>query len=236
MKKLIIQPTVARKLLSSAGVVFFGTASLLFFAELAGVVISQLFVSEQNQAAALLITITTALFFVLMILGGVLRATGFTWSAVGYTLPRRPWIKKWLFALVLYVLLSSALVAIATAVLPHFNANQAQDVGLSTNHSALLLVLGFVSLVIITPIFEETIFRGLLFRGLKRSIGFYPAAIIASLVFAVAHGQWNVAVDTFALGLFLAYLVEKTDSILPSVLLHAIKNSVAFMILFVLNR
>ena len=57
------------------------------------------------------------------------------------------------------------------------------------------------------------------------------AAVIVSGFFAFAHGQVNVGVDTFILSMVGCYLVIKTNSLLPAVLLHAAKNAIAFVLL-----
>ncbi len=134
----------------------------------------------------------------------------------------------------LYACVSIAITLAVSALFKSFDSDQTQDVGFSTSLSSLELIAAFFSLVIITPIFEEIIFRRLLFRGLrKRNWHFWPSAILVSALFAVAHGQWNVALDTFILSLTLCYLVERSGSILPSIFLHSLKNSLAFLIIFV---
>jgi len=59
------------------------------------------------------------------------------------------------------------------------------------------------------------------------------AALVTSLVFAAVHGQWNVAIDTFALSLVLCALREVTGTIWAGILLHMFKNAIAFYVLFI---
>jgi membrane protease YdiL (CAAX protease family) len=134
-----------------------------------------------------------------------------------------------------YLLVSIGLITIISKLISGFNSTQPQDIGLAKSLQGIDLVAAFVSLIIITPIFEETIFRGVLFRGLRRRLPFWISAALVSLLFAAAHAQWNVAIDTFVLSLALCFLVEKTDSIIPGIILHAIKNSLAFFFLFVIK-
>lgn len=61
------------------------------------------------------------------------------------------------------------------------------------------------------------------------------AAIFTSMLFALAHAQWNVAIDTFILSFALIWLLEKTGNIWASVALHALKNLIAFLAIFVFN-
>lgn len=111
---------------------------------------------------------------------------------------------------------------------------QQQNIGYS-NPNGFELTLTFIALVVLAPFVEETLFRGFLFKAFRRTFGFWTGAIAVSLLFAVAHGQANVGVDVFVLSMFLCYLREKTDSLWPSIALHALKNLVAFIFLFIIK-
>lgn len=111
---------------------------------------------------------------------------------------------------------------------------QQQDIGYS-NPNGYELTLTFIALVMLAPFVEETLFRGFLFKAFRRTFGFWLGAIVVSLLFAVAHGQANVGIDVFVLSMFLCYLREKTDSLWPSIALHALKNLVAFIFLFIMK-
>ncbi len=122
--------------------------------------------------------------------------------------------------------------ALAT-LLPWFDVNQAQDVGFKNLSTTFDLVLAFVALVVLPPIAEELLFRGYLFGRLRQENGFWFSAIITSLLFGLVHLQWNVGVDTFVLSIFLCILREKTGSIWTSMMLHGLKNGVAYFFLFI---
>lgn len=207
---------------------------LLFFgAQLIGGLLFlplQQFVSSQNIQIAIFSAINL---IVLVALLGFSKITSLK-EAFG----RRPTLKNMLMVLplfVAYLCFTVALALIVKQLFPSFDSNQAQDIGFAKNLSGIELLVAFVSLVIIVPVFEEIIFRGVLFRGLRKHIAFVPTMIVVSIVFAVAHLQWNLALDTFALSLALCWLLEKSNSLIPSITLHALKNSVAFLILFVVK-
>lgn len=130
-----------------------------------------------------------------------------------------------------YVIASVVVSTLVRQFVP-FDENQAQDVGF-TSPQGVELLLVFVALVILTPLAEEILFRGFLFRGFRRRLNFWPTAIIISILFALAHFQVNVGLDVFALSLVLCYLREKTDSLWPGIVLHSTKNLVAFLYLYV---
>ena len=82
-------------------------------------------------------------------------------------------------------------------------------------------------LVALSPaLCEEALFRGFILSGL-RSLGQWPAIVVSSLLFAVAHGSVYRMLPTLFLGLLLGYAVWKTGSLLAGVVIHAINNGIA---------
>ena len=61
----------------------------------------------------------------------------------------------------------------------------------------------------------------------------WGATLLVSVLFGVAHMQWNVGIDVFALSVVMCILRERTNSIWAGFLLHAAKNFVAFYVTFV---
>jgi ABC-2 type transport system permease protein len=78
--------------------------------------------------------------------------------------------------------------------------------------------------VIAAPIFEEFIFRGLIFGGLRRSFGAWPAALASAAVFAIMHPAISI-VPVFVMGVCTAWLYERTRSLLAPMLAHATYNA-----------
>jgi membrane protease YdiL (CAAX protease family) len=134
---------------------------------------------------------------------------------------------------VIYILGSGLAIYAATQWVPGFNAAQQQDTGFGTLVQQYELMLAFVTLVIIAPLAEETLFRGYLYGKLRKSVPLWVAMIVTSAVFGLLHGQWNVGIDVFMLSLVMCTLREITGSIWAGVLVHMIKNGVAFFILFI---
>lgn len=81
--------------------------------------------------------------------------------------------------------------------------------------------------VIVTPIGEETLFRGFLFRGWHRTPGDAWMAILATaLLFAVVHVQYDAYVmgQVFVSGLILGWFRWATGSTILAMLMHAMIN------------
>lgn len=134
-------------------------------------------------------------------------------------------------ALLAFVVISSLLSLAVDSLWPSFEAEQEQDIGLGSINGSWQYLATFVLLVVVAPISEELIFRGVLFAG-WRGKGFVPAALVSSVLFGLAHWQPNVALATAVLGWLLAYLYEKTGSLWAPIGLHAAKNALAFALVY----
>ena len=140
---------------------------------------------------------------------------------------------------VVYILTSGLLVLLTTYLLPGFDPVQAQEIGFEDLTHRYELILAFVTLVIAAPVAEEILFRGYLYGKLRRTTPIWLTGLVVSVLFAALHlpgtggPQWNVAIDVFVLSVFLCGLREVTGSIWAGILLHAIKNGLAFYILFI---
>jgi len=89
-------------------------------------------------------------------------------------------------------------------------------------------------LVVVAPIFEEFLVRGIIYDALE-PYGSGIAIIISSILFGLMHGNMNMLFYTTALGFALGYIRYATRSIFATTVLHAIINSVAAGMLFVLS-
>jgi len=143
---------------------------------------------------------------------------------------------------IVYLLIVAALTAIFN-FFPWFQANEVQEIGFSTYAIGLDRVIAFVTLVVIAPIAEEVIFRGWLYGKLREKISESISEVwstiisifLVSLLFGIMHGQWNVGVNVFALSIVLCGLREITGTIYAGILLHMLKNGLAFYLLFVMG-
>lgn len=135
--------------------------------------------------------------------------------------------------LIVYLIFSSLMILLATQVLPWFDVNQVQNTGFGQLNKSYEYILAFATLVVVVPIAEEILFRGYLYGKLKKFIPVWVAIIVTSLLFGVIHGAWNIIIDTFALSIMLCLLREITGNIWASILLHMVKNGIAFYILFI---
>lgn len=131
------------------------------------------------------------------------------------------------------LVLSSALVYLFTRIFPWFNATETQNIGYSDLYAVSDKILAFIIIAIVAPIAEEIIFRGFLYGRLRKRLNLPVSMLLVSLLFAILHGQWNVGVNVFVVSLVLCSFREITGTIYAGILVHILKNAIAFYLLFI---
>jgi membrane protease YdiL (CAAX protease family) len=89
--------------------------------------------------------------------------------------------------------------------------------------TALDLFTVAAAVVVIAPVAEELLFRGLLQGSLERRLGGWAGVVAAGLVFGLLHGRLRF-LPVSLLGILMGYMVMRTNSILSGVLAHSCNN------------
>jgi membrane protease YdiL (CAAX protease family) len=87
----------------------------------------------------------------------------------------------------------------------------------------------FLSAVVLAPVCEEVLFRGLLYPALKRKIGIGLSMILTAGLFALVHWHLQTFPPLFVLGLALAYVYERTGTLVAPIAFHAVFNGWTFL-------
>ena len=91
---------------------------------------------------------------------------------------------------------------------------------------------GIFRVVLLAPVVEELIFRGVIFSGFQRNYPAFWAIFFSALLFALFHlNPWQLG-PTFLLGLILGWVRLRTGSLLASILTHALHNGMIFLIVY----
>lgn len=85
-----------------------------------------------------------------------------------------------------------------------------------------------VTTVLLAPIFEELLCRGVVFSSLRSRYGVVVAWLVSSLFFGILHLQPAQAIPAFIIGLVFCFIYIMTDSLWSSMILHAANNLIAF--------
>jgi membrane protease YdiL (CAAX protease family) len=204
--------------------------AIAFIAQSRGQTIEE-FIGEDNIVLTFVLALSVAVISTLIV-RLYMKGTNF-WQRIGF---RKLSPSEWGLAFPGYLVyfFLAFLANISLALLFPEVADQEQDTGF-TNAAGIELWMAFVSLVILAPLYEELLFRGFVFRGLAKATSYWPAALASSALFGIAHAQLNLAIDTFLVGMVASWLVWKTNSLWPAILLHGIKNLIAYIFIFVVE-
>ncbi len=117
-----------------------------------------------------------------------------------------------------------------------FGGLLARGLGVTTSSTALPaggldLFIRYFSLCAVPAVLEEIYFRGAL-QGIMRPSGSSVAIFAPALLFALLHLDLAQSITALVCGIFLGWLVERSGSILPGMLLHFTNNTLAFISLY----
>ncbi len=87
-----------------------------------------------------------------------------------------------------------------------------------------------LSVTLSAPFFEEIFFRGFLYQALRRAMDARAAVVISAGLFASIHPWGFQAILVFPLGLLLAYLMERTGSVVPCIAVHFFVNGSSLLL------
>jgi membrane protease YdiL (CAAX protease family) len=162
---------------------------------------------------------------------GILRRR-IPWSAVGL----KPVSESWLLRSLLL-----GLVAIPTAGLIAAMVQMLLGQPLTNSQNEFLAPAGFswfglISMLLlgglVAPFAEELFFRGVIYTWLREHWGVIPSVVVSGLIFGLVHVEPSVAAAAFVLGILLAWVYERSNSLWSGVIIHAINNSVKIILLY----
>lgn len=217
-------PDLSSKLVAQAAGLIIGVTVVVF-----GSVIVLGFTApsvRQHIALALAIAIPAHAVLVLAAERWILRRHRVRWRGLGFTRPTRRLLHLlWQIPAALVALL---VVQGATFLLLGGTGSSGTDgagtLGALGPFSALLVFLGTA---VLTPLWEEIFFRGILFGAVRSRWGITWAVLISAVVFAAVHGVPTLLPYLVTLGLILGLLRAFHRTIWASLALHMTVNTIA---------
>jgi len=202
----------------------------LFVLFMVGIGLAPLLLPDQGWVMSAYILTYQPLQFIPILI--VLLLRGATWSDVGFrkATPNVLALGCGFLILSLGVNLVNNLVMLLLKV--EVQAQQFSGIMGALDQPAFLLVAG----ILFAPLFEEIIFRGFLFGGLRKRMGWVNAAVLSSAIFAAGHLSIAAFIPTFTLGFLFAYLYQRSNSIWPGIIMHTLVNSVGLCALYVVTQ
>ncbi len=142
---------------------------------------------------------------------------------LGLKVPSRGELMVGIAAIVAMIVVGNAL----SWLLGHFIVTPFQLDIYRTAEAAGWVPLLWLAVVVVTPIGEESLFRGFLFRGwLRAPRDVWPVIVLTAFLWAIVHVQydWFVIVQVFCFGVLLGWLRWATGSTILTMLLHGLIN------------
>lgn len=193
--------------------------------------------------------------FVIKQTGGMLLGAGFivfavlAWVVGNWKLPLSSFGLRWApFANLLPVVLIYVLFIIPLALLGWFWTQLLKGLGQLVDiqdpvkmfmdaierGNPLEISLLVFSAVILAPLWEELIFRGLLYGYLKSRMSVFAALLVSSLIFSAYHFNLNALMPLLIVGIATGYIYERTRSLYFAIFFHALFNALSMAVLFIL--
>jgi membrane protease YdiL (CAAX protease family) len=178
--------------------------------------------SGDGVAVSLVILVSTPVQLALLLL--MARQTGDSAAHyLGYVLPRRSDVIVAVIAVIAFIALGDA---ISFLIGQHIVTSFQRDIYRTAAAQGWLPMLWLV-VVVVTPVGEETLFRGFLFRGWHRSPrDAWAVIVVIALLFAAVHVQYDflVILQVFVFGLLLGFFRWASGSTILTMLMHAMVN------------
>lgn len=131
-----------------------------------------------------------------------------------------------------YLIISSVTVIGLEAVDTGIDFQAQQEIGFLEASTTLEVLLAFIALVVLAPFAEELVFRGVLLPAFSKKLGLTAAVILTSILFGILHPPVNAMIGIGVFAVFLALIYAFTRSIWPAIMLHSLKNLLAFIAIF----
>lgn len=219
--------------LCSFGIILFGSFVLLSWANIS------IFDHDVLEDPPLYINVSMAALEGIALLLSIyifgIRLRHLNWRDLGL----RPTNYKWILVAITLVIIFIPIIAVVAIIIQYLLGlpyeNPQLDFLLPEQFSwvgafGMLVLGGFI-----VPFAEELFFRGILYQWLKDKAGVWIGIIGSSLVFGLLHGDLPIAGATFVMGIILAWLFERSNSLWPSITIHIVNNSLKIVLLYLMT-
>lgn len=92
----------------------------------------------------------------------------------------------------------------------------------------IVIMLFYLTIAVMAPICEETMFRGFIYGSLRPRLGAALSILVSAMIFGLVHFDKGGILGLIAIGIVLAYLFERTKSLLPCMITHGLWNGAMF--------
>lgn len=109
------------------------------------------------------------------------------------------------------------------------------EIMMSRDIPLFALIILSLEAVILAPISEELIFRGVLFSTLRNNFSFAFSSIVSALIFSVLHEHYLSFLPIVVLAIIFSKVYEKTGNLIYPIFLHALYNGISLTMMFTIK-
>jgi len=130
----------------------------------------------------------------------------------------------------------SVIAAAVSGQLSDFSVSDTSALSIAPQNNPLWLeILIYLYICLLGPIMEELIFRGVLLEGLRK-YGNKFGIIMSAVLFGLMHQNFSQCLPAVCMGLVWAYIAVKYNSLVPSMALHIINNSMSAVLMVLITN
>lgn len=191
---------------------------------------------DDSESRTALSTVVSAAFFVFllwMIYLVVVRRYHCNWRMLGI----RPVSWQWLVAVpFVFSLLTLSYVLMLNGAIDiwgpsaHWHGNLSKST-VDATQVPVLEALVIISNVVLAPISEELLFRGVLYQALRKTMPVGTAIMTSAVMFAFMHLNLVLFIPFVLMGVVLGLVFEWSGSLVPTILLHAFNNGMILLLI-----
>ncbi len=130
---------------------------------------------------------------------------------------------KWMPSCFVFNMISSTIIAYFTNFLNSMGVSVPSSDFSIKQPSVLAVVMQFAYVIVLAPVFEEIIYRGLIIKVIS-PYSKTGAVLVSALSFGLMHGNIPQAASAFCTGVIYAIIALKCGSIFPTVIIHSLNN------------
>lgn len=120
--------------------------------------------------------------------------------------------------------------ALLTLILPLFENTMQEYSKIMSSLVDGSIWISILATVVVAPIAEECLFRGVILRQAQKALPFAAANILQALLFGVYHLNIVQGIYAFLFGLVFGYVAYRCKRIIPAIIMHASVNLSSFVI------
>lgn len=135
------------------------------------------------------------------------------------------WVAKWIVISFGLIYASNYINTFIFSYVQKASGTSLKGVDFTSSGTALGGVTSVLAMSVLAPFFEELMFRGTLFRNAEKC-GQLKGIIMVGLTFGLWHGSYQQILYAAVMGMCACFMVAKTGSIFPSLILHFTMNTI----------